>query len=355
MRHIFLLIGLLTLCAGALPAQEPYVPKYDLQGPEGKPIPFWESSRGLRVAAAAKMIVTRDPLMVAAIRLAASDQAILWPEWQFIADSALPLSEDLLKKIKDDTSVPDFSGKAPNRPDDFALYFLQSQALVLANDTPAENFKKSAEENRFVQFTQLFNEPSRWRGKVVSVHGPLLVLRQFDAPRPAQAQGLKVIYEGWIKGPTKGANPYCVQFTELPAGLEPFEPGQREPEVTFHGYFLRRFKYLAGNGELRRAPLLIGRTLERAPTPAPAVEEAPFSRFVLFVVAGGVLLLIIVAFLFGWWFRRGDARIQSRISRLREQHGLEFQDIPLARPVNPPEEHQGDGSAPARDTFSPGS
>jgi hypothetical protein len=329
-----LLLAGCLLC-GSASAQQPAV-----VAPDGQPVPYWESHEGFRVDAAVRLILARYPYTIAAVRLAASEQPLLWPEWQFITDVALPLPAHLLKATKDNTALPDFSGKAPPSPADWAFYWLLNKALVLANDTPEENFKKSAEEHRFLQFPHLFANPSQWRGKVITVRGKLLTLRKEPAPLPAQQQGVKFVYEGWINGPTKHTNPYCVVFTELPPGLDVFEMTNRRslPEVTFYGYFLKKFRYTAANAD-RLTVYLVGRTIEVEPTPpAPPADEQPFSRMVLFVVAGGVIVLVMIAIAFSWWFGRGDARTRSRLSELRERHGLDFEETPPAPLAHPPAE-----------------
>jgi hypothetical protein len=344
-----LLSAVLSLGMGRLGAQEdvPNAPRLKEQNQEPAPlvdeppVKFWESFQGYRVNTSATLVLLGHPYTAIALRLAAGDvdnplASILGTEWQFFNDEAAPLPDPLLQEIRDGTPLPDFSGKEPLRKDEWAFYWLLNRALEQANVTPLENFKKSAEENKYVQFTHLWTDPERYRGKVVLVRGQLLMLRQYPAPRPAQKQGIRFVYEGWIKGPTKGTNPFWAIFTEPPAGLEPFEmtDGKARPDVTFYGYFLKKQRYTAANSE-RVTPYLVGRTLVVASTPVQSgTEEQPFARFMVFAVAGSVLALTAVAFAFSLWFRRGDDRIRSRISALREKHGLDFQDTTPA-PTEP--------------------
>ncbi len=307
-----------------------------LAAQEAEPLKYWETHDGFFMNAAANLVLARNPYVIAARRLAASENPLLWPEWQFITDEALPLPDFYLREIKDLTPTPDFSGKEPIRRDDWAFYWLLNQALVLASETPEENFRKSAQEHENVQFPHLFGDPARYRGKVVPVRGELLVLREYPAPKPAQQKGIKVIYEGWIKGQTRHTNPYCVILTELPPGLKVAEKVNRD--VVFYGYFLKKFRYPATGGD-RYAPYLVGRTVELAgPSPAPA-DETPFSRMVLFAVAGGAFGLTVIAFGLSWWFRRGDTRIHNRLNQLREKHGLDFHE-PSTLPLNEATQHQ---------------
>jgi hypothetical protein len=312
-------------------------PGLDTQEPapqaEGAAMKFWESFQGLRVNLSANLVSLGQPYSIAALRLTAGDSenplsTMLGTEWQFVLDEALPLPEYLLKEIKDGTPQPDFQGNAPLTKDNWAFYWLESRCLELGNVTPLANFKKSAAEHKYVKFTQLMQHPKDYRGKVIPIRGQLLLLRQFPAPRPAQKLGIKFLYEGWIKEQARH-NPYCVHVTELPEGLEPFEMAERKvkPEVTFHGYFIKILRFHAAKDD-RLTPFLVGKTLEVNSISENPVEEQPFSRFVLFAVAGAVLALTVLAFAFSWWFRRGDDRVRARINALREKHGLDFQDIP---------------------------
>jgi hypothetical protein len=335
LRHLPLLVLLL---ATAAPAQDtPYVPKPVPNPAPAAALPFWETSAGMHLNTVANLVLARHPYTIAVERLAAAENPLL-AEWQFNTDLAMPLPERLLR-IKDGTPMPDFTGKKPPTPDDWLFYELHNRALVLASDTPEENFKKSAEDYKYVQFSHLFGDPDRYRGKVVPVQGRLLVLRQYPAPQIAANQGVKFVYEAWVKGPTRHTNPFCLQFTELPEGLALTESGERE--VTFYGYFLKKFEYQAANAK-RLTLLLVGHSIE-LPGPAPATHEPeqPFSRLVVFTVAGVAVVLTALVVGFSWWFRRGDVNVHSTLSKLREKHGLDFEDEvqptpPLATPVPAP-------------------
>jgi hypothetical protein len=327
---------LLILCCltGVSQAQqEPYVPR-PVPETVGPPVKFWDTGAGERVQLVTNLVLARNPYVIAGLRQWASEYALL-PEWQYVTDVAVSLPGQYLDLVKDGTPLPDFSGKNPPSASDWAFYAMLNRAILLADDTPQENFKRSAEDYMDVQFPQIFGDPERYRGKVVRVRGRLLALRKSPAPRIAENEGVRFVYEGWIKGPVRHTNPVCVIVTELPEGLRPTET-ELDREVTFYGYFLKKFEYQAANAK-RLTLYFVGRTLEIAP-PSPPATYQPFSRFVLFAVAGGALALTAAIAGLGWWFRRGDARVRSRLTKLREMHGLDFEDPepPLATPVAPP-------------------
>src|SRR5207244_4441513 len=136
-------------------------------------------------------------------------------------------------------------------------------------------------------------------------------LRKFDAPRAAAAEGVPVVYEGWIFEDIYPFNPYCVLTTELPAGIPVSE--RLEQRVAFDGYFFKNYKYQAGDGK-RLAPLLIGRTL--ALRELPVVPESPWSFSNSFLPAFLMVLLgtALLAVGLAWWFRRGDRQVRLRLA-----------------------------------------
>ena len=337
MSSLVRLTAVLSLCLiGLSPAAA--------QEPVAEPLPFWETRQGLNVQAAVQMALHGDPLAAAAIRVIASEQVLL-PAWHFRADTVPPLRQEWLDLIADDTFIPDLRGRARDEAprSDWAFYDVYCQALVLSLLTPAAAFERAAEENRHVTFAHLFRNPKQFRGQVIPVQGRLMMLRKWDAPRKAQEDGVRFIYEGWVEGPTRHTNPYCVVFTELPAGLKVSEKVDRK--ITFNGYFIKKFRYTAANAD-RLTHLLIGPTVTvHDPAPPPGADkEEPYAKGILFYVICGLLGIVGLVLVMNWFFRRGDQRTHSQISQVREKHMTPFQDEaapPLATPVEPPPHQNG--------------
>jgi hypothetical protein len=67
---------------------------------------FHDTWLGVRLAASMQMLAVPHPIAVFGPRLAAAENPLTWPDWQFTLDSPLPLSLTLLKDLKDKTPVP---------------------------------------------------------------------------------------------------------------------------------------------------------------------------------------------------------------------------------------------------------
>jgi hypothetical protein len=187
------------------------------------------------------------------------------------------------------------------------------ESLIAAHTTPQEAFVRSA--RRDITYAHLFEEPAKYRGEVVHFRGRLKRVRRFDAPSfVRKSYDLPYAYEGWLFDPeVSGANPVCVVFTELPAGVRVAE--ECDQRVTFDGYFFKRYRYYAGDG-WREAPLLIGHTVVPRPAPPPPSGESDLllshslNAFLLCLAGTGVLAAGLV-----WWYKRGDTRVRSLLAR----------------------------------------
>jgi len=215
----------------------------------------------------------------------------------------------LLKLNEDDAPV---RGERENR--DEALAF--DYAVNFASRVPAGVFAAAARRDR--SFAQLLGpEAARYRGEVVRVEGRLKRVRDIGPTPGLAADGVARLYEGWIFSEVYREFSYCVLFTELPAGLGVAE--SLDHRVAFDGFFFKVYRFEAGDGP-RRAPLLIGRSLQLSPAPAnsslwPAVAAAPV---VIAVVAAALLGGVALAL----WLRHGDAEARARIRAARGGRGI---------------------------------
>src|SRR5262249_29516108 len=122
--------------------------------------------------------------------------------------------------------------------------------------------------NKTLTYAHLFNTPEKYRGQVVQAEGRLRRINRFDPPPEAARAGVNDRYEAWIINDAVGPNPYCVVFTEWPAGLPRDLLGKERIDqhivVRFAGYFYKRYRYTAADskaGATREALLLIGHSL----------------------------------------------------------------------------------------------
>lgn len=275
------------------------------------PLPLFSHGAQEKSAADAAALVGQGsqgglgPIVLAAAK---QQPAAAEPEAPTAADKAEPLLAFMLEGVVDGTPLPQ---RWDQGQEERAAY---DRVVYAASRLSAEALRRGARTD--LTYAHLFNEPKKYRGEVVHVEGTLRQLRRYDPSVELARAGIKDLYEGWVISPNYGTNPWCVLFTELPAGVQ---VGDRlNYSVSFDGYFFKKFRYKARDSvkadEARLAPLLIGRTV----VPAPAVAEAPPPdddwlhqvppAFLATIAAGLVLVLGL-----GWWFRRGDRHVQRRV------------------------------------------
>lgn len=323
-------------------------------------IPFWDLDHAQGLRAAVPMIAGASPLGALSIRVAASENVPPIAGWAFEFSTVLPLTQKYLDAIVDKRPLPNLFRKELKEltPQDRGFYLAFVEALRRSNDATMEMFERSADENSSVVASHLRATPDRYRGKVITVKGKLALIRREPPPRFADP-AIKDIYTGWIIGPTKGAPPFTIVFTELPKGHEISE--KFDLPVTFYGYFLGQVLFphdkqsAAANPKDIVSPYFVGKTvIVHGKKPPPAVEEdtEPFAFQLFAIVLGGILAVIVCAILLTMWFRRGDERTKSQLAEVREKHrpfNLEADASPGEEPplAGPPPEGP-DGTAPPR-------
>ena len=289
---------------------------------------FWFDDRHTAVAAAAQLASARDPLLAAAMRLHGEHMGV-WG--RRVPTEAPPLNAAWLDAVRDEKPFMDLRERAPDElwlpqyRDGYQEYLAYCQAVILSSQVPTDAFAKSAADNPDLGFSALYNEPARQRGKVVHLEGRLKRVSRFDAPLPAQRQGVKWLYEGWIFLDRPGP-PVVVIFTELPPAFKLGDYAQ-PPRVTFDGYFFKKYRYRsgekdrAGNFKAMNTLLFIGPTLAVPSRPArPAASPLP--RPVLYgviVFIGFTIALLVVVSL---WYRRSDRQIRARLQALQGERFL---------------------------------
>jgi hypothetical protein len=263
------------------------------------------------------------PLVVAgAVALQPGGAAAVPPKGKKASEQAPPI-DDLLSGIRDQTRI----ASPRSNIEEFWGY---CETILRASKTSARAFAAAGEKYRYVQWTQLMNDPGRYRGKVIRVRGALALVRRYDPPEYLRARGIKAVYEGWIFSLPRGSNPWCVLFTDLPKHVPVGE--DLDYPVTFDGYFFKKYRYTAQKDD-RYTALLIGRTLAVA---TPGAGRSLAGRFSTAFVAGMTALVAGMIFLLvalSWWFRRGDRRLQSRLARKQEEPV--FHDEPVQGPDSP--------------------
>jgi len=286
---------------------------------------FWDARSRQEAASAAQLVLACDPITAAILR----HEGLRWKVWrepEFASDFAPELNAAWLEDLRDGMATPDVRGKTDDdlRKDQRAYVHVFSQAIVFANEVPADVFAKSATDNEHVTFAHLWRDSERYRGKVIPINGRLVRLRKLDAPKEALARGVPFVYEGWIQGPTRDSYPFWVIFPILPEGLKEAEKMDRE--VSFNGYFLVKMTYKAANSKSLQTPLLVGPTVLLKDTPIAVPVSSPISLSVIAVVLGVVTCAAASVVLLSWYFRRGDRALQERLEQLQKQRTVALPD-----------------------------
>jgi hypothetical protein len=199
-----------------------------------------------------------------------------------------------------------------------------NQVVVLAYYTSEKAFARAARHD--ITYATLYNEPERNRGKVVHFNGRLKKVSRLDPPDEARAAGVTDMYEAWVFTDAYGENPICAVFTVLPPGMKVDNEQKYNLDVSFDGYFYKRYRYKAGDtkkaNEFRDAPLLIGHTLNvpvqnLASQPDEAADN--WGQHLIWVFVGLVGIAVAVVGGLTYWFRFSDQRIRRRLNRVRDR------------------------------------
>jgi hypothetical protein len=165
-----------------------------------------------------------------------------------------PAEPDLVATANPEPIVPDRSVEFESVVDRTPVEFRDNAAYALllertASKTPVE---LAAISRRDVYLPHLWQNPELYRGVPIHVLGSALRVLRY----PSKMSRTGWIYEASIVTPEATRNPFQCVFEEAPPGL-PIGSTISE-RVVFNGYFLKIWKYHAGD-VARGAPLLVGR------------------------------------------------------------------------------------------------
>jgi hypothetical protein len=221
------------------------------------------------------------------------------------------IDKDLLGGVEDGAPIRNAD---ENYPENRAYNYL----LVHARKFSAADLRKEARAD--LTFVHLWEEPAKYRGELITLKGHLRRLLRLDPTPLAAKEGVPAIYEGWLYADGNYTNPYCILASEIGSGLQ---PGQKiDREVTYAGYFFKRYRYPAGDG-WRDAPLLIGRSIEPAQEAAEPVPSLIGSVY-LPVIFGILGVTVLLALGLAWRLRSSDRKVRDRLEQIRnEQPGRE--------------------------------
>ena len=164
---------------------------------------------------------------------------------------AVAVDKDLLADVEDSKPLQDATQNAKEA----AAY---SGLLRHVRAVPDAALVKAARSD--VAYAKLMEEPAKYRGEPIHIKGRLRRLARMDAPPDLVKDGTKAVYQAWIfpEGGEAGSDPYCVVFVEIPKGVEPAE--KTAYRISCDAFFFKRLRYKSVAGDMREAPLLIGRS-----------------------------------------------------------------------------------------------
>jgi hypothetical protein len=175
---------------------------------------------------------------------------------------------------------------SPLKPREMPAYW---QLMQWSQTAPSAELEQRALHD--VPFTQLCEQPNKYRGKLISMRLHVQRVLKYDAPsNPLELQD---VYEAWGGTDESRSFPYVVVSFQCPDGL-PIGTDVRG-EVNFVGYFLKVMRVDGAKNNARGAPLLIGRMQLASPPIAP--KPASLDPSVFWLILGGTAAVAV----FGVW------------------------------------------------------
>ncbi len=188
------------------------------------------------------------------------------------------LDEDEVASVQDLFEM--VTDKTPLKPQDMHAYW---RLMDWSHTQPFAELEKRSHQD--IAFTQLFDQPEKYRGKPIRLRMHVRRILESDAPKDQPS--VDKVYEAWGWTDESRSFPYVVVFKDLPPGL-PIGTDIRT-EIVFAGYFLKVMSYKAFDNN-RGAPLLVGRAkLISTPPPPPPSKTDPW--IIPIVLFGSILFI----------------------------------------------------------------
>jgi hypothetical protein len=218
------------------------------------------------------------------------------------------INKELLSGVEDGAPIR-------NADENYAENRAYNYLLVQSRKLGAAELRAQARTD--LTFVHLWEEPAKYRGQLITLHGRLRRLVRYDPTPLAAKEGVPDLFEGWLYADGNFSNPFCILASEIGPGLH---PGQKiDREVTFTGYFFKKYRYPAGDG-WRDAPLLIGRSIDPvagSSEPVPALLGSAY----LPVIFGILGITLVIALGVAWRLRSSDREVRERLRQIRERQG----------------------------------
>ncbi len=146
-------------------------------------------------------------------------------------------------------------------------------------------------------YVQLMAQPQSYRGQLIKLAG--FVRRAHRAQAPKNQWTIQQYHQLWLQVDDHRTDPVAVWCLDLPPNFPLGMEIEERAEVI--GYFFKVMTYVAGDGTLRRAPLVLAKTVLWQQRPV--VIHKPRWEAVPYVVLSAVIIAVL-ATMWIWWRTR---------------------------------------------------
>jgi hypothetical protein len=218
------------------------------------------------------------------------------------------------------------SDKTPLATEEMPAYW---RLMAWTERQPTGELVKRAD--KAVTFRDLWQEPQKWRGKLVEIP---VHLRRTATVKDVKENplGLKTVYEVW--GWNSDSQPYWywMVVAELPPGMPQGESIYEE--ATFVGYFLKLLPYEDRQGKTLATPLLIGRLIWHPAPDNPLARRDEWTW--TWYLAAALLVLFVVRWGLAFWGRaRRVSAVEPPAPAADDAAVEKWLEAPDAAPIEP--------------------
>lgn len=190
--------------------------------------------------------------------------------------------------------------EAPLRHEENEVWY---HLFDVVNKAAPEQLKKEA--TPIYDFATIYGQSNYYRGQAIAMKGLAKWYTEFKSDPPDNAAGIAKYYQIGFQTDPREDNPiavYCIDLPEnFPRGtVDPNDPTRFKFKegISFsvEGIFYKNLVYSASDGELRRMPALIAKTIRLDPASAAAAPPTNPLLYLLVLLGLGATLLLTMFF-----------------------------------------------------------
>jgi hypothetical protein len=281
----------------------------------------------------------------APLNLAAAGRTILPDDSQHLSRLLADLGALNLSRVRDDTPFL--------RPDENQLWHHLFWELRRSDDASL-----AAKSSGQVAYAQLYRQPAKYRGQVVTVRGAARRAYRVQASR--NHLGIESYYVFWMQPFESADTPLVVYALELPPGFPPLKDRDRDrgmtvlnEDIVFHGYLFKRGAYPGQEGTYN-APLVLARVGTWKPQPLGLRETERLGGRIIWQAV--LVALVVATGIAGWVYWTTFRRRPLRAPKEDLSVNASLRSLQGASLLPPPEEalRNIEQQARAADSQSPG-